>query len=138
MKITSATVIGFSTALCALSVVQIGQPEPASAQGSDGMAKMCMERAASGEGMQATQIVVPAAAKATMEAKGFEQFQCGKGGFGVAEQAAFRDKVCGMAANAPTPVQDQLEIAMGERPAVLCGMAELVLGASVNGGGQEQ
>lgn len=63
-----------------------------------------------------------------MRAKGFAEFKCTRRNFNRERQERFRDKICGWASEKSERSQEQLERVLGERPAVLCGMAEVVLG----------
>lgn len=88
----------------------------------------CMAYSKRRAGDQLTQIIVPRNSVSVMSAKSFEEFECERGNFGREKQLEFRELVCGMAAQEPEGMQRQLEKIIGERPAVLCGMAETVLG----------
>lgn len=80
----------------------------------------------------AVKVILPKAAEETMAAKGFVSFDCDRGDFSQAERLSYRDSVCRIAAQETETVQKQFEQVLGERPAVLCGMAELILGAWAN------
>lgn len=88
----------------------------------------CMARGPNTDGGRITMIVVPSPAVETMSAKGFTEFDCNREGFTLAQQVKFRDEICLIAAEQPEGMQTQLERVMGERPAVLCAMAEIVVG----------
>lgn len=73
-------------------------------------------------------IIVRLESVAAMEAKGFSQLECAEA-FGSRKEAlVFRDWVCSSASIPNERAQGRYEQYLGERPAVLCGMAELVLG----------
>ena len=112
--------------------LSLGGPSlPVLAQGQrlvEGQDFVCMARTRDEAGEKTTRIVVPARSHEVMQAKGFETFDCDAGGFPRAEQARFRDEVCGITADQPEGMQQQLEGVFGERPAVLCAMAEIVVG----------
>lgn len=75
-----------------------------------------------------TGIVVPTTDVAAMIDRGFRVTPCQQLFTDTTAQIEWRDQVCAMAANQPEGIQLQLERLLGERPAVLCGMAEMVLG----------
>ena len=103
--------------------------EPASANTDDpGLGaddRICMIR--SGEEGE-TAIVLPTNDREAMMAKGFVDTPCGSAFAGEEDQRRFRDRICYLTASQNENVQQQLEALLGERPAVLCGMAEQVLG----------
>lgn len=71
--------------------------------------------------------VVPATTRAAamFEKKGFRQVECSASGMtDSARLRAWRDEVCELASFGNVAVQNQLERAFGERPAVLCALAE--------------
>lgn len=74
-----------------------------------------------------TAILVPASDTSAMLEKGFAEVPCDDVFASGDEQRAWRDMICTMTATQSEGVQDQIELLLGERPAVLCGMAERVL-----------
>lgn len=70
-------------------------------------------------------IVLPASNVDAMEAKGFEVAPCGKSFRGRPSIENWRDEICRIASLQSEGMQDQYEEKWGERPAVLCAMAEL-------------
>jgi hypothetical protein len=72
-------------------------------------------------------IIVPSKDVRTMVAKGFVPGPC-RMAFGSQEQReAWRDQICHIASSWREDLQDHFEKTRGERPAVLCGMAELAV-----------
>ncbi|MCP5384193.1 MAG: hypothetical protein H6919_03285 [Sphingomonadaceae bacterium] len=64
-----------------------------------------------------------------LEAKGFTRVDCTVADLVLAgKRAGWRDEICELASKGNEAVQNQLERAYGERPAVLCAMAEAVAG----------
>lgn len=108
-----------------------GTSMPAMAQGKElveGQDYVCMARTREEAGEKTTRIVVPAPSIEFMQAKGFAEFDCIRGGFPPVQQVKFRDEICEITADQPEGMQQQLEGVFGERPAVLCAMAEIVVG----------
>lgn len=99
------------------------------AGGEQGPSHMCMVYHPKGEGHKPSLIIVPQTNASAMAAKGFAPFECGQRGFGLKKQLEFRDFVCRIAAEHSDGMQQQFEAVLGERPATLCGMAELALGS---------
>ncbi|MDN3644632.1 hypothetical protein QWY75_00270 [Pontixanthobacter aestiaquae] len=65
----------------------------------------------------------------SLEAKGFRRVDCGTADFARADKKnAWRDEICELASTGNEAVQNQLEKAYGERPAVLCASAEMAAG----------
>ena len=73
-------------------------------------------------------IIVPATDTGHMRAKGFEPGQCEDAFASQAEREAFRDSICWIASSWREDLQQHFERERGERPAVLCGMAEIAVG----------
>ncbi len=90
---------------------------------------LCLVRSVGLEGKKTGMaIIVPAAQATAMLKRGFAPVPC-QSAFAAPKAATdWRDKVCNMASNPNEKVQDQLEKFLGERPNVLCGMAEQVVG----------
>lgn len=93
--------------------------------GSDPAAPLCM---AFKNGSDAESVLVPATDRAAMQAKGFEVRLCAARFGSAAQRGRWRDQICGFAAFQSEPMQEQYERLFGERPAVLCAMAERVVG----------
>lgn len=74
-------------------------------------------------------VILPARDVAALAAKGFTIEPCSKAFATEQSVEKWRDEVCLMAATLNSDVQDTIEQRAGERPAVLCGMAEEVVGA---------
>jgi hypothetical protein len=92
---------------------------------------VCMVRQqAAGSELQSplTPIVVPVSDTEAMTQSGFGAADCSDVFASADEQRAWRDAICTITATHAEGVQDQLENLLGARPAVLCGMAEQVLG----------
>lgn len=81
-------------------------------------------------------IIVPAADARHMRMKGFEPVQCDDVFASQAERQAFRDSICWIASSWREDLQQHFERERGERPAVLCGMAEIAVGQWERAGGQ--
>jgi len=78
---------------------------------------------------QAIEMVVSGRDVRSLEKKGFAQVDCAETTMSAVEaRAGWRDQICEMAAFGNEAVQNQFERALGARPAVLCGSAELVAG----------
>lgn len=107
---------------------------PALAQTASKPSLVCLVR----EGLPGNdplQIVAPASDAAALKVKGFVAADCGDAAFARDRQIALRDRMCRIAANEPEGIQLQFEHILGERPAVLCGIAEAALGAWGSAGG---
>ena len=78
---------------------------------------------------QAFRILTIESAVKARESKGFKRVDCRTADFAQASRKnAWRDEICELAATGNEAVQNQLERAYGERPAVLCAGAELAVG----------
>jgi len=110
-----------------LIVASAFNQNPVQAQPSDkDLVPTCMSRQID-DGSRFS-IVVPASNAKAMEAKGFQIMRCkGRSEF-RRKRVAGRNSVCSIAAIPDEEVQKRFEEKYGERPAVLCGMAELVTG----------
>lgn len=65
----------------------------------------------------------------SFEAKGFSRISCQEAGLTRAtDLLEYRNRVCEMAAYGNGAIQNQIERAIGERPAVLCANAEWFMG----------
>lgn len=106
------------------AAVALAQSSNSAAQGSN----VCMLRASSTATQNAIRIIAPNDAAAALEAKGFTQFPCAKGGFPIPTQIEFRDFICTVSSEYSEGMQKQFEALLGERPGVLCGLAEVSLG----------
>lgn len=107
---------------------------PALAQSASKPPLVCLVR----EGLPSNDplyIVAPASDAAALKAKGFVAADCGNTAFSRDRQIALRDRICRIAADEPEGIQLQFEHMLGERPAVLCGVAEAALGAWDSTGG---
>lgn len=119
--VVCASLIAVDPALAQLSVGPTSKKPLSDAQ--------CLVRAVGLEGKKSGMaIIVPAAQATAMLKRGFAPVPC-QSAFAAPKAATdWRDKVCNMASNPNEKVQDQLEKFLGERPNVLCGMAEQVVG----------
>ncbi len=70
-------------------------------------------------------IVLPKTDVAAMEAKGFEEEPCRKAFGSRAKVEEWRDFICKIASIDNEKRQEKFEEQWGERPGVLCGMAEM-------------
>ncbi|MBD3813676.1 MAG: hypothetical protein IE917_15830 [Betaproteobacteria bacterium] len=79
---------------------------------------------------QPFRIVVAAKDAAALTERGFVLTDCTIANLATAQSRnGWRDYVCELSAFGNEAVQRQFEAALGERPAVLCGSAELAIGA---------
>lgn len=112
-------------------------PSTGSAQSSGGTsqaAPVCMARVSS-DGSKLS-ILLPASDQQAMSAKGFEPEPCNVAFSTSEEREGYRDAVCAMTANWREELQLHFERMRGERPAVLCGMAEVAVSRWNRRGGQ--
>lgn len=126
--------------------VLIGMAETqgiAVAQEGSNAAAQCMRRPVDGAPNTTVEVLVPAAQIKGMRAKGFKVSRCGANLSSLEAHRKWRDEICTIVATSNDDVQDALEKRLGERPNVLCGMAERALGrwqrgkAGVNAHGGE-
>ncbi|WP_257594807.1 hypothetical protein [Parerythrobacter lacustris] len=74
-------------------------------------------------------ILTVARAVPNLEAKGFARVDCAATDFARADaRKSWRSQICSQASEGGRADQDRLEQTYGERPAVLCAMAEAVEG----------
>ena len=91
-------------------------------EGSTNAAPVCMVRMISET--EEFPIILPATDVDAMKAKGFEPASC-DADFGTAQQReAWKETICEMASIRNESVHENFEEKWGERPNVLCGMAE--------------
>ena len=103
---------------------------PVWAQGADpreNSAPVCMSRKLA-EGGDGPSIVVPARDVGGLVAKKFKVSGCKKLFASVDAQKAWRNEICAIARMNYPGMADSYEATVGERPAVLCGMARAALG----------
>ena len=74
-------------------------------------------------------ILVPYENQAAMRAEGFEATPCKDSLGDRVAQMKWRDEICTIAATSSEAIQEALSSMIGARPAVLCGMAEQVIGS---------
>lgn len=110
------------------------QDEEGSATSNPDYAPVCMTRE-EGAPEGARSILVPAINVEAMKAKGFVIDDCTRRFRSVAQRRAWRNRICKYAAEQSEVMQRQYEAQFGERPAVLCGMAEMIIGQWVRGQG---
>lgn len=113
------------------------QDEEGSATSNPDYAPVCMTRE-EGASESARSILVPAINVPAMRAKGFINDDCARRFRSITQRRAWRDNICKYAAEQSEVLQKQYEAQFGERPAVLCGMAELVVGQWVRGRGDRE
>ena len=107
--------------------------------GSEGVACMARVRDAApqvpkSEAGSLFHIVALPQASSSFAGKGFAGVDCRDANLATQSQvSSYRDKVCGLASSGNEAVQDQLEKSIGERPAVLCANATLILGSWPSG-----
>ena len=107
-------------------VASAGPPARAQSGSSGGETPICMVNPDSGDG---DGVVVVSAADATgLEAKGFQAVSCSEKFGSQTSLLSYRDAICTIASIPDKATQDTYEEQFGERPAVLCGMAERTLG----------
>lgn len=97
-----------------------------SAAGRANAVTVCMARAA--EDGSRLVVILPATDVAAMEDRGFVLLPCGDAFASQAARERWRDNICTITATQPESVQNLLEAHLGERPGVLCGMAEIAVG----------
>lgn len=115
--------------VAAASLVLASLPAPSAAQSQEGtrdLEAVCLSQISKTGNESA--IIVPAKSAAGLEAKGFEREPCNTKFSSQAARAAYRDKVCALASDPDEYFQTQAQDALGERAAVLCAMAEIVVG----------
>lgn len=95
-------------------------------------APVCMARTA--ENGSTINIILPASNQGAMRAKGFLPVPCSEHFGTVQQREAYRDQICLAASRGDRTLQDTYELRLGERPAVLCGMAELAISRWKRGG----
>lgn len=93
---------------------------------------ICMVRSSS-DGAK-LYILLPSSDAAAMKAKGFVVAPCEESFKSQADRETFRDNICEIASTWREDLQGHFERERGERPAVLCGMAEMVVGQWKRGG----
>lgn len=86
---------------------------------------VCMVRA--GSDGSSIDIIVPLRSAPAMRAKGYERQPCRQSFETAAQRDAYRDGVCHMASTYREEQLVAFEKLYGERPGVLCGMAEVVI-----------
>lgn len=128
-----------SRTICTVSLAALIAANPAHAQeqetGDDLLpGATCMVR--TGEGGNATAIIVPKRSEPALLEKGFRPEPCSNNFGTPLERTEWRDLVCNLATDPDEYFQSQAEKALGERPAVLCGLAEMVVGAWTRNGGR--
>lgn len=125
--------IAVSSAVFVIATVSMSSSLNAQAGfGSSGVAPVCLLREVSSE--RSYPVIVPAKDVEGMRAKGFMPQPCDEH-FGSPQlRTSWRDKVCEWAAIQAPEFHDQFEFKWGERPSVLCGMAEVAVGQWRRGG----
>lgn len=86
---------------------------------------VCMAR--TGSDGKPLAIIAPKVAEGAMAAKGFERQPCSANFSTPALREAYRDGVCHMASTWREGQLNAFEKTYGERPGVLCGMAEVAI-----------
>jgi hypothetical protein len=120
-------------AVAALATVLAGHayaaPQEEGGRLPDNPNAVCLSRSLDvSEGERQFSVVAPKSNAPALELKGFTHVQCGDAFRSRREALRFRDRVCEIASIPNDRLQDNFERRLGERPAVLCGMAELVVG----------
>lgn len=85
-----------------------------------------------------TRAILPEQDAEGLAGKGFARLPCSDAFASLEDAIAWRDKICRVTAVLPESMQGQLGRRLGERPAVLCGMAEQVLGQWDQAGARER
>lgn len=114
--------IAASTALGVLATPLIAQD-----QSEDPNSEVCMVRPTDGDGSP-VKVITPQIYSQSLEAKGFTALPCEQAFPTMQDKIAWRDEVCSMVAMQSSDIHDQLEQVFGERPAVLCALAEEIVG----------
>lgn len=127
---STAAKVAATCAALSLSAVAIILPSNVLAQSAPvervTAAPVCMARAST-DGSRLS-IILPAANATVMQAKGFAPLLCHDVFASQADIAAYRDGICGIASSWREELQDHFENVHGERPAVLCALAEAASG----------
>lgn len=108
-------------------VLGVGLQQPVSAQPKGGKARpvcMAIDRGSD----HSFVILVPRANVEAMKAKGFERMRCVRKTTSRKSRRAWRNSICALAAEPDEALQKRFAEQYGERPSVLCGMAEQVMG----------
>ena len=83
-------------------------------------------------------VIAPATDVGGLTKKGFQPTSCNVAFATVEQRETWRDAICTIVATANHGVQDAMEAKLGERPNVLCGMAEIAVGEWRRGPGGAQ
>ncbi|MCK0127532.1 hypothetical protein [Erythrobacter sp. F6033] len=83
-------------------------------------------------------VIAPVQSAPTLIAKGFAVESCERNFAGVGQRRKWRDEICELASEPDAHFQAQAEKIMGERPAVLCAMAEIVSSPWGRSGGRNK
>lgn len=81
-------------------------------------------------------IILPRMFAERMEKRGFAATDCSAAFRSNSRIEAWRDNICEVASNKTEEVQQMYLASLGERPAVLCALAEAVIGPSVRAAGE--
>ena len=114
--------------LCLCMILALGQQQSVQAQTrspSENATPACMERTSRGGDTIA--VILPRSNSKKLQAKGFKNVSCNKRFRTEAERIAYRDAICAIASSWRLELQAHFERVHGERPAVLCGMAEAAM-----------
>ncbi len=136
MRICRAIGTLTAAALTVSSIPVAAQTEPDTAATAPEDAPICMTRPLSDVKQvsrekrgQPFRILTTERTAKGLEAKGFRRVDCSTADLVQASKKnAWRDEICELAATGNEAVQNQLEKAYGERPAVLCAGAEMAAG----------
>jgi len=122
-------VVFLAVAACLIASASLVAPIPAAAQQNDDdldSFAVCMVRTQSdGELLS---IILPPAFEDAMEAEGFERLLCSDAFTARSRVLSYRDTVCDLASIQSESVQESYEEKLGERPAVLCALAQASVG----------
>lgn len=88
----------------------------------------CMTRKVAGQNSSQIEVLVPSTEIGGMRRKGFEVDKCTDGMSTADQRRRWRDEICTIASTSNNSVQDAFEDRLGERPNILCGMAEVTIG----------
>lgn len=127
MKLLKSPLSSVAFLFPAAALLNAGLSNPLAAQSATGSAEDAVCLVKLGDDKHQLAIIVPSAAEKAMSDKGFVREPCSSTFATPAAREGYRDAVCHMAA---TYREDQIvvfERKHGERPGVLCGMAEVAV-----------
>ena len=128
-----------ASVLLSVSLVAGSLNQPLYAQSgarNDNVGPVCMARTINE--MPPFAIILPATDAEAMKSKGFQMQPCRESFATPKQREAWRDSICELAALPLETMQEQYAQLWGERPQVLCGMAEMATSQWRKGGKRVQ